>query len=89
MNTLVAQNASLEPDTNAGNSRLAAIVGILVEAGHRVTFLAQKYGDERYRRSLARVGARCVVDSEDCCAREDGVRTLVEGDPRDVAILLK
>jgi O-antigen biosynthesis protein len=70
VNILFAQIAFPEPDRNAGDLRIVAMLAILVSDGHKVTFLAEECRDKRYLDELENAGVNCVWDS-DIRLRED------------------
>lgn len=68
MKILFAYPTFPEPDTNAGGLRLFEILRILVGRGHRVTLLAQKANDHRYREALQALGVECATDADESLA---------------------
>jgi glycosyltransferase involved in cell wall biosynthesis len=51
-----------EPDTNAGALRLDEIIRALINQGHRLTLLAGKMNEPRYKTRLENAGVECVCD---------------------------
>ena len=77
-----------EPDMNAGCLRMFEILRILVNQGHRVTFLAKTENDPRYREALEVLGIECVSDAgHGFTSYTARFRSLLQDRAFDVAIL--
>jgi O-antigen biosynthesis protein len=88
MNVLIANRYYPESDKSSGDMRLAEIVNLLLQSGHRVFFLSGEERNLKYKEKLASLGVTCFSNNRyNIHENEKIIRHITARYRFDVAIL--